>query len=85
MKISTSITEGSGRKLTHPRFATVGDGDVKALALQAHLDGDAHHRIIIDYEYTRHSFLHEPGFGESRIAFATSTFVNQFCFSMEKS
>ena len=40
--------------LSQERLTTVGDGDLKALALKTNLDGDAHHRVVIDHENARH-------------------------------
>ena len=58
--------EGRRVEGAHSCLTAVGDGDLESPALQTDLDGDAHHRVVIDHEYARHDdsfFLRGGGQG----------------------
>jgi hypothetical protein len=46
--------EIGGFECAHTGFSTVGNGDFETFPRQTDLDGDAHHRVVIDHENPRH-------------------------------
>jgi hypothetical protein len=70
MNTSISIEIGSFER-AHSRFTTVGNGDLETLARQTNLDGNAHHRVVIDHENARHDDSFFLGAAASRTSHVT--------------